>query len=117
MQKMQLLMVKKEEDNLIVEINSSDKQELQWDAKGNNRVVQNLRNMLSTFKYEVAYDRTMGLSGAFIDKPLDQAIATVTTEIIELVSERELSAIVKEIQFTGIDDDGMMQFKVVIDIE
>lgn len=101
---------------MILEINTSDKTQIEWDAKGNDRTIQNVANLLSTFKYEVAYDRTLGLSGKFVDKPLDQAIAEATTEIIDLINEREPNANVTEVEYTGNDENGNMQFKVVIDI-
>lgn len=101
---------------MLVEIDTSKTTDINWNAKGINRIVQNIMNLLNTFTYEVAYERTIGLTGKFIDKPLDQAIAEVTTEIFDLISEREPRAEVKEVQYLGIGEDGM-NFKVVVDIE
>jgi len=98
-----------------VVIDTSSKSRIRWGVKGVDRVVQNITNLLNTFKYEVAYDRTLGLSGRFVDKPLDQAVAEATTEIYELISEREPRVSIEEVQYTGMDDKGNMQFKVVID--
>ncbi|RCX20873.1 hypothetical protein DFR58_10175 [Anaerobacterium chartisolvens] len=90
--------------------------QINWTAKGNERITQNIINLLNTRKYEVAYDRTLGLSGAFIDMPLDRAIAETTAEIYDLISSREPRAELIEVLHTGIDEDGNMQFKVVVEI-
>lgn len=100
-----------------VVIDISEKKPLNWSARGVERITQNITSLTNTFQYEVAYDRTLGLSGRFVDKPLDQAVAMVTTEILELISQRELRATVKEIEFVGLGESGNMQFKVVVNIE
>lgn len=99
-----------------VTINTNEVSNISWGAKGTKRVAQNIVNLLNTFLYEIAYDRTLGLSGKFIDMPIDQAIAIATTEIIELITEREPRATVEEVQFIQIDENGNMVFKVVVDI-
>jgi phage baseplate assembly protein W len=97
-------------------IDSSNNKGLNWAVKGAERVIQNIINLMNTFKYEVAYDRTLGVTGKYIDMPLQNAIAQSTSEIISLISEREPRAKIKNIKYTGLDIDGNMQFRVVIDI-
>ncbi len=89
---------------------------ISWVSKGNDRIVQNIINLLNTRKYEVAYDRTLGLSGDFIDKPSDEAIAIITAEVSDLISTREPRAELIEVLYAGTDENGNMQFKVVVDI-
>jgi predicted component of type VI protein secretion system len=91
-------------------------QGISWASKGNDRIIQNIINLLNTRKYEVAYDRTLGLSGDFIDKPSDEAIAIITTEISDLISTREPRAELIEVLNAGADADGNMKFRVVVDI-
>lgn len=98
-------------------INTSTDNVLDWGATGENRIIQNIFSLLKTYKYEIAYDRTLGLTGKFIDKPLDQAVAIAIAEIYELISLREPRTKIINVQHIGIDNDGNMQFKVVIDIE
>ena len=100
---------------MIIRINT-EKFKLEWDAKGINRIVQNVFNLISTFKYEVAYDRTLGLDGSFIDTPLLIAISQATEQIYDIIAEREPRATVMEVNFISIDDTGNLQFEVVIDI-
>ena len=100
---------------MIVTINTQTFK-LAWHAKGIDRIAQNVFNLISTFKYEVAYDRTLGLDGSFIDKPLSIAIAQVTAQIYDIVAEREPRATVKSVDFISIDDTGNLELEVVINI-
>jgi phage baseplate assembly protein W len=89
---------------------------INWGARGVDRIAQNITNLLSTFKYEVAYDRTLGMSGNFIDKPKDVAIALATAEIYELIALREPRAKVVDVLFVGLYENENMQFKVVVEV-
>jgi hypothetical protein len=97
-------------------INTGDTK-LDWGAKGINRIAQNVKNLTRTYKYEVAYDRTLGIDPTFVDKPIQNAISDVTAQIYELVSEREPRAIVLSVEFDSVDLAGNMQFRVVNEIE
>ncbi len=100
---------------MITTIDSSN-MELTWGTKGNSRIIQNIANLLKTRKYEVAYDRTLGLSGNFTDKPADQAVALATAEIADMLSQSEPRAALIEVLYDGADIEGNMRLKVVIDI-
>lgn len=93
------------------------KAQINWLSKDTDRIVQNVSNLLSTYKYEIAYDRTLGLTRAFVDMPLQSAIAAATTEIIDLISAREPRATIKKVIYIDSDINGNMHFKVVIDID
>jgi len=96
-------------------IDTSDSN-LNWNAKGNERIAQNVRNLLRTWRYEVAFDRTRGLEPSILDKPLNEAIALYTAEVYRVVQDYEPNAQVKSVQFIGLDDEGNLQFRVVIEI-
>jgi phage baseplate assembly protein W len=89
---------------------------IDWSKKGVARIIQNVINLINTYRYEVAYDRTLGLSGNYLDKPFEQMIAEATTEIYELIEKKEPRVDVKGITFSQTDINGNTQFKVVIDI-
>ena len=89
---------------------------LDWNVSGINRIAQNVFNLITTWKYEVAYDRTLGLNGSFIDKPLPIAVAQATAQIYDIVAEREPRATIKSIDFKTIDDTGNLELEVVVDI-
>jgi len=97
-------------------INTSRPLQLNFGAKGNERILQNVYNLINTFRYEVAYNRTLGIDPAIFDKPLDTAITLYTAEVFRIVSDYEPRAEVKSVNFTGIDTDGNMEFEVVVEI-
>jgi hypothetical protein len=101
---------------LEVTIDTTQPQEINWGANGVARVAQNVLNLISTRRYEVAYDRLMGLDPDLIHKPVDQLIALATSEIIDLISTREPRATIKTVEVLGVDSNGDIQAKVVIEI-
>lgn len=97
-------------------IDTSNEQPLNWSAKGNERVLQNVFNLLNTYKYEVAYDRLLGLSAELIDKPLSQVTGLIAAEIIEQVERFEPRARISDIEVKG-QGMGDVMIKVVIEID
>lgn len=89
---------------------------LNWNATGNERIIQNVLNLIRTFRYAVGYDRTRGINPAVVDKPLNEAVMIYTAEIYRVVELYEPRATVKSVSFSGLDDDGNMDFEVAIEI-
>lgn len=89
---------------------------INWTAKGIDRILQNVRNLINTCRYEIAYDRTLGIDSSVLDKPLDQAVALYTADIYRLIRSREPRVQIKSVVFLGADDEGNMNFKVVVEI-
>ena len=88
---------------------------LDWNANGINNIVQNVHNLINTFRYEVAYDRTKGIDPSILDKPATQAKALYISEIYRMINTYEPRAKVKQVDFVELND-GNMQFKVVIEV-
>jgi phage baseplate assembly protein W len=99
-----------------ITINTENVQ-LDWAAKGIDRIAQNVHNLITTKKYEVAYDRTLGINPSFIDQPFQTAISEMTAQIYEIISEREPRVTIVSVEYISVDIDGNMQIKVVIEIE
>jgi len=97
-------------------INTLEPVKLDFSAKGDERVLQNIRNLINTFRYEIAYNRTIGIDPNIFDKPADIAAALYTAEIYRIIADYEPRAEVKAVNFIGLDDDGNMSFEVVVDI-
>lgn len=97
-------------------IETSKDNKIDWEATGVDRILQNVSNIIQTLKYEVAYDRTLGIDSRLLQMPLDKAAALATTEIINQITLREPRAKVKSVNYLGIDTSGNMQFRVVVDI-
>ena len=75
----------------------SNKSYINWNAKGDERILQNVNNILNTFKDEVAYDRLMGRDPDNLDKPLEKVKNQIIEETFTLVSTYETRAKVKEV--------------------
>lgn len=101
---------------MLVVINTSEPQLINWGASGSEEIAQNVFTLISTFKYEVAYDRTLGLRSDFVDMSLAEAIAFITAQIYSVVDEREPRATVESVDFLDVSKDGNMIFRVVIDV-
>lgn len=99
-----------------VEINTSNTPVFDWGATGAKEITQNVFNLINTFKYEVAYDRTLGINSDFQDMPLQEAVSLSTAQIFDVIDKREPRATVEEVTFTGLTDDGNLSFKVVIEL-
>lgn len=96
------------------EINTSEAR-IDWTAKGHQRILQNVINLISTWRYEVGFDRTKGMDTALLDKPIKEAINLYIAEVYRIVEEHEPRALVKEVKPLK-EQNGEIQFKVVVEI-
>lgn len=93
-------------------VRSTDK--INWGATGQERVAQNVRNLMNTFRYEIAYDRTLGLPREAVDKPGPQAAAILQVELAQLIARYEPRARVSDIT-CGFAADGSLIMEVVLE--
>lgn len=101
---------------MLVTINTSDSPVIDWAATDSAEVVQNVFTLLNTYTYEVAFDRTLGMQGNFIDMPDPEAVPMVIAQIYSLIDAAEPRATVEEVTYQGRTDDGSLIFEVVIDV-
>lgn len=88
---------------------------LDWKARGRERVLQNIRNLTALCRYEVAFNRTLGLSPELTDLPLPKLEARYAAELVELIEENEPRALVREISGFTVSPEGEICCEVVID--
>lgn len=84
---------------------------IDWNATGEAQVLQNVRNLLSTRQYEVAYDRGKGIDPDLIDRPSSAVLGTLTNEINELLQIYEPRAALVALELTA---NGKYQVKVKV---
>lgn len=101
---------------MLYEIDTSIPAPLNWNATGDERILQNIRNLISTWRYEVAYDRTKGLDPGMLDKPAESAQALYIAEIYRLIETYEPNAALKDVKLLSINPDGQIEVKVVVEI-
>lgn len=101
---------------LIVELDTAKPIQINWGARGTERIIQNAFNLLNTWRNEVAYDRTMGIDTSVLDKPLEAAASIYISEAYRVLETHEPRVIVQEVKFSSVDNEGNMHFKVVIEV-
>lgn len=57
------------------------------------RILQNVCNIINIRKNELPYDRSIGITADYIDKPITEASSEVITDIIDMVESREPRAV------------------------
>ncbi len=97
-------------------IDTTDTTPLDWNAADNDRILQNIKNLMRTCRYSVGYDRTRGIDPSIVDRPLNEAAMLYTAEIYRVIELYEPRVTVEKVKFTEVDDEGNMQFQVVIEI-
>lgn len=96
-------------------INTSNPQ-IDWNATGSERTLQNITNLINTWRYEVAYDRTKGLNPEILDKPAYDSIPLFTAEIYRIIETYEPGVRLISVNVVNIDAFGHINFEVVVDI-
>lgn len=76
-------------------------------ATGIAEIVQNARNILGTTKGTVPLDRTFGVRLRFLDRPLPEAMAQYTGEIIAELERQEPRLRVLSVRFAAKPEDAV----------
>lgn len=97
-------------------IDTTQEINLNWAAKGGQRKAQNVLNLLNTWRYEVAYNRIMGMNPGMVDKPAPIAAALYTADVYRLIQEYQPDVTVKSVNVRGINEDGQIDAEVVIEV-
>lgn len=79
-------------------------------------VLQNVRVIISTIQGEVPLDRTFGLAGKFLDKPINVAQAILVTEVLEALEAREPRAQLVSATFE-LDEDNPGKLIPVVEVK
>lgn len=93
----------------------SDTSLINWDAKGDERILQNINNIINTIKHEVPYDRLMGRDLKNLDGVFEKNKAALIEETYDLINTYETRAIVKsvEIEFKESNDNKHIKIPVI----
>lgn len=87
--------------------------QIDWGLRGNDRIAQNVRNLINTFRYEIPYHRIMGLPGGIIDRPVNMLTGEIRVEIAQMLSIYEPRADVLDIHVSA-DSCGNLVVEVVL---
>ena len=90
---------------------------LPWfEARGKDRIIQNIKNIINTYKYEVAYMRGFGMSPEAIDSDVETMKTIITEDLLNNIKEYEPRATLKSLTVKEISADGGVVAVVQIEI-
>ena len=92
---------------------------IDFGARGVEEVLQNVRTYLSTTRFSVVLDRTLGIDARVVDRPINKARAIISADILGGLPRHEPRAKVLSIAFSGDGLDGaltpMVKVRVILD--
>lgn len=90
---------------------------LPWfEAKGADRIIQNIKNIVNTYKYEVAYMRDFGMSPDALDTDIETMRSIITENLLDNIKEYEPRATLIAVNVKEISADGSVVAVVQIEI-
>ena len=90
---------------------------INFSATGHEEVHQNLKMLFTTPEGSVAFDRSFGISTAFMDQPLPVAKNRLLVEYIEKTKLYEPRASIQEVFFNEDSKSGSLIPKVVVEVD
>ena len=87
---------------------------INWSLRGADRIAQNVRNLINTFRYEIPYHRTMGIPSSLIDRPVNLLMEEARVEIAQMLAVYEPRADVQNIQ-CSVGSDGSLTIEVILE--
>lgn len=100
---------------MIVKI-SNDENYLDWKAKGTDRIIQNVRNILRTKKYEVPFLRNMGVNPNFIDASIHSIKASIQDDVTTAIETYEPRVKVLSVTVEDYDVNGHIAISVEVEV-
>ncbi len=100
---------------MLVAINNKSTS-INWTAKGIDRVAQNVFNLMQITRYDIPYNRTLGIPAKLTDIPLTELKEVYESIITDLIEHNEPRATVIEIKDIKQNECGKIEFEVVIDV-
>ena len=99
---------------MIIKVDSASS--INWQAKGYDKIADNVANILKTKLSEVPYMRDMGIDSDYLDMPISDIKGQLISNAIEVISIYEPRATVKEIDIEMLTAAGDIIIKVVIEV-
>lgn len=86
---------------------------IDWTLSGKDRIAQNVRNLIHTYCYEIAYHRTMGMPGSLIDRPSNVQLEEARVRARQMIAVYEPRAKVKNVS-CWVDKHGAVVVEVIL---
>lgn len=85
-------------------------------AKDTDRIIQNVKNILRTKKYEVPFDREFGINPDFVDNPIHTIMTDIEADIKETIEKYESRVSVLNVTLNGVDENGNANISVELEV-
>lgn len=95
---------------------SSNNEKIEWGLVEEERVLQNVLNLVRTRKWEIPFMYDVGISQEFTDNKLSYIEAELTDEIMELVEKYEPRAKVVEVTLISVDENNNLNFDMKVEV-
>ena len=100
---------------MIVTVRSND-DVLDWGVKDKERIIQNVRNIIRTRKFEVPFIRGMGINPDYIDNSVKMLKSDISKEIIENINAYEDRVSVLNVEIISGDENGDYVISVELEV-
>ena len=97
-----------------VTVHSND-DSLNWGATGDERIVQNVRNILRTRPYEVPFMRDLGVNPDYITAAPRQIKTEFTSHVADVIKAHEPRANVLSVEVESFDENG--NYVIAVELE
>lgn len=99
---------------MIITVYSNDTS-IEWGVSGEERIVQNVKNLLRTRQFEVPFMRAMGMNQDFIDSTVHTMKTEFTAHVKEVINAYEERANVVDVRIESCDESG--EYVIAVDLE
>ena len=93
----------------------SNEDNINWGVTGDERIVQNVRNILRTRLFEVPFMRGLGLDADFIDSSPQTMRTDLATAVMETINLYEPRATVLDVNIISCDENG--EYVIAVELE
>lgn len=96
---------------------SSENDTLDWNSTGDDRIIQNVLNIVRTKKYEVPYMREMGIDPDFLDDAITKNYAEIVNDVTENINTYEPRVEVVDVSLSVNDANGDVVISVEVEVK
>lgn len=90
---------------------------LNFDATGNQEILQNVAMILNSVVYSCPMDRAFSWDASILDRPINLIPSLLSSRLISAVNKYEPRASIVEISYGGDGANGQLQPKVKVKIK
>lgn len=94
----------------------SDSPDIRWGLTGEERIVQNVLNIVRTKKHEVPFMRAFGIDPDNFDEGVEFIRGNIMQDVINDVKAYEDRAEITAVELIGVDEEGSFIIEVEMEV-